>query len=106
MLIVVPYHGRVTPDFLFSDTGTGTGKCKPKLPPEIGGSVARAPGIKILWPLIFRLRPQTAMADFGLPSTAPCCVMPLADGPTARGRIKKKKNFFHRHFWGKVKTFL
>jgi len=72
MLIVVPYHGRVTPDFLFSDTGTGTGKCKPKLPPEIGGSVARAPGIKILWPLIFRLRPHTAMADFGLPSTAPC----------------------------------
>ena len=70
MLIVAPHHGRVTPDFLFSDAGAG--ECKPKLPPEIGGSVARAPGIKILWPLIFRLRPQTAMADFGLPSTAPC----------------------------------
>ena len=71
MLKVAPCHGRVTPDFLFSVTGAGAGKCKPKLPPEIGVSVAPDPGIIIPWPLVFRLRPQAAITGFGLQSAAP-----------------------------------
>ena len=88
MLIVVPYDGRVTPDFLFSDAGAGTGKCKPKLPPEIGVSVAPVPGIVILWPLIFRLRPQAAITDFGLPSAAR-----YREAPKMTRVTKKSENF-------------
>ena len=87
MLKVVPCHGRVTPDFLFSDTGAGAGKCKPKLPPEIGVSVVPVPGIIILWPLVFRLRPQAAFTGFGLQSATPYREAPKMTRVTKKVKI-------------------
>ena len=66
-----PVHAR----FSIYDTGTGKRTCTlcAQIPPRSIVGVRTAPvlGTVTLWPVVFQLSPQAAIANFGLTRTAP-----------------------------------
>ena len=73
VLIIVPRYGRCTPDFQFMMPAPASVpvRCTPKFPPEVGVRTAPVLGTVTLWPVVFQLSPQAAIANFGLTRTAP-----------------------------------